>query len=282
MMVGWLSVLAGSDSAPADERTAESIRQAAQRDFAYASYLKPPLEGLEGRVREFAPLVVRELLADAEMPRIPPVFSGGCDVRVYWYPHWLERQGASLRQVYAQTDRSVWDGVEREQVTWIWVIEERQQATGNRQEPTGNRQQAIGIRITLGLDGFPVVWEVLDSREKLKVLYVSRSAEYAAQQEFGKPAAGRQWVMERPGEETAEVVVVRTLADGPVPMGPYAYVDAAGRITHVLCRCSPSQVGEFLREGEYDVRPMTELGEEVGAMLGPVDLTKVLRWPKGL
>ena len=51
-----------------------------------------------------------------------------------------------------------------------------------------------------------------------------------------------------------DVVVAGIVEDGPIPMGPYVYVDAADqRVTTLLCRCSPSQVDRITDTGYYQL-----------------------------
>ena len=93
------------------------------------------------------------------------------------------------------------------------------------------------------------------------------------------------------------MVAARIIDDGPVPMGPYVYLNAppSRTVTTVLCRCSPSQVEAFIETRYYDLRPLETMDPNNGGLmrwagtpvyselLQPVtgkSLDRILRWPK--
>ena len=93
-----------------------------------------------------------------------------------------------------------------------------------------------------------------------------------------------------------DVVVARIIDDGPVPMGPYVYLNAlpSRAVTTALCRCSPSQVEAFIETRYYDLRPLETLGScsermswagtlVYGELWQPVTgkpLDRILRWAR--
>lgn len=278
----------------------EEFRRAAGRVFDQAVYLKPERTALSGVEGAFAPLVVREVVGDGDMSPVPPRGGGGCDARTFAYPRWLEGRAAGWREAEATPGAVTVEGVTYAQVTYAWHLkprrtppplkgwaprpEPRRETSKHRNAGTGAERNVeteeggwVGVRITVGSDGFGVVWEVLDARAPEVVLYVSRSAESLAERQFGVALPGRRFAIERSVTEAPEVVVVRALEDGPAPMGPYVYVDDADRIISVLCRCSPAQVEAFALEGTYTARGGAEAGR-----WGVVDFGSVLRWPEGL
>ncbi len=117
-----------------------------------------------------------------------------------------------------------------------------------------------GVRITVDEDDFPMVWEVLADDTGLRVLYVSEKLERRARQRHGEPLAGRAYVVERSTDETPGVVVARALTDGPVPMGPWVYMESgSGEVTTLICRCMPSQSDGPLVRTDYRLLEWNEL-----------------------
>src|SRR5262249_26008854 len=99
-----------------------------------------------------------------------------------------------------------------------------------------------GIRMTLDSRGYPVIWEVIDSRERIAAIFVSKSLDAKSAAAYGAPLPGRHFAIERSVNEQPDVVVARLLDDGPEPMGPFVYLSREGlEITTLSCRCMPSQ-----------------------------------------
>ena len=148
-----------------------------------------------------------------------------------------------------------------------------------------------GVRIVLGSDDMPILWEALEGPSKPRVFYVSQQLEQAAKQQFGDPHPKRNFSIEKSPEDNPDVLVTRVLEDGPVPMGPYVYIDAdCGRaISTIHCRCSPSQFDEVMETLEYELQPiesidakwLREHGEtNIEKLLNSEPLDKLFRWPK--
>ena len=115
-----------------------------------------------------------------------------------------------------------------------------------------------GVRITVDGSGLPMVWEVLHDATGQRVLYVSEKLEQAARRRHGEPAAG--YALARDPEELPDVVVARSLTDGPVPMGPWVYLESgAGDVVTLICRCMPSQASGPLERTDYRLVPWNEL-----------------------
>ncbi len=198
----------------------------------------------------FAPLIVQEVDGGVG-PTDPTQF--GAIVGEVGGP----RVDSSRPAVYAGTFTTRINGVDHDQVVYFWRYPSRPH------EPQCVSREGRGVRITLGSDGFPLVWEALSTATDTRELYVSESLERAAADKFGGPLPGRQYAVERPGDEVRNVVIARVLDDGPVPMGPYVYLNAPPEraITTVLCRCMPSQVREFVETGYYDLVPLETVKE---------------------
>ncbi len=264
----------------AAERTlppsATQLVERSTRSFKRALFYKPRENGEEAIEWTYAPLIVQEV-------------DDGWDANPT-EPFGALTPGAKDRRrpaVYVATSTARLGGREHDQVTYAW-----------RYPPRGPRESCLkdtgvrGVRLTLGADGMPLVWEALSTEEQRHLLFVSQSLEEAAKREFGDPLPRRTFSVERAVAEARDVVVVRVIDDGPVPMGPYVYLSTVPRrdITTVLCRCSPSQVDEFVATGYYDLLPMetTENGppdqgqhpQAPPAVRWPEPLDLQLRWPK--
>ena len=232
----------------------------------------------------FAPLLVQEVVAGE-----------GGDPNPFGAWVTVDRSRARIDSerptLYATAVTKGIDGTDHEQVVYIW----RYPASDGARRCIS--REGRGVRITLGLDGFPLVWEVLSTDARTTVLFVAESLEQAARRQFGDPLLGRRFAVERAADETPDVVVARIIDDGPVPMGPYVYLNAPPdrAVTTVLCRCSPSQVEEFIQTQYYDLVPLETIdGGTSGRMrwagtlvyeelLRPnpnKSLDRVLRWPK--
>jgi len=116
--------------------------------------------------------------------------------------------------------------------------------------------ERYGLSIVLGRDGFPLWAQAArwsNDRFEPETVFVSRTLEDAAIAGFSSPLPGRAYVIERGLDEAPDQVVAGILEDGPIPMGPYVYMDPlrAGVVT-ILCRCSPSQVDNIIATATYD------------------------------
>lgn len=167
------------------------------------------------------------------------------------------RVDPSRPTVYAGTFTVRIHGAELDQIVYFWRYPHRSD------EPGIASLEGRGVRITLGVDGLPLLWEALSTATDTRIIFVSESLEAAAKREFGVPLTGRQYLVERSLEETPNVIVARVLDDGPVPMGPYVYLNAPPEraVTTVLCRCMSSQVNEFVETAYYNLVPLESIKE---------------------
>lgn len=265
----------------ADQRAAELRARAAAR-FDRGDYYKPRPEDAGLREAELAPLIVQQ--ARASNGVAAPTAAGFGAVR---FDASARRFAVdpSLPTVYTAASLVVLGGTSHEQLVYVWWYEAASPPNGRRSGRGGARSDPMyrGVRITLGTDGFPMVWEVLSGDEPGRILFVSASLEQAARSQYGDPLPGRSFAVERAVDETPDVLVVRVLDDGPVAMGPYVYLEARnGAISAVLCRCSPSQCDHYEREVKYELVPFEFLDPPLRRRVAPpLDLTAVLRWPSG-
>ena len=238
-----------SSSSQGDEHATDAIREAPR--FRQAVLYKPKEEELPESLRPFAPLFVREVSHDAAA-------------------------GASRFSAYFRSDTVSIQGKDYDRVTIAWC----------KPGPC-TCFLPCAVRIIVGSDGFPIVWEALPSDSDSPVLYISESFEKKAADRFGPPLSGRRFSAERAVSETPRVMVADVLPDGPVPMGPYIYLSAPPdhEIATLLCRCSPSRVEEFTATAYYE---SVVLGDRLQPAPRPVpsllefraDLAQLLRWPE--
>jgi hypothetical protein len=264
--------------------------------FDKVVYYKPRDGEMLGPERTYAPLIIEEFMPQRHDLREHIGHVVKIEDSNDPFAHALTT-GAST--VYAAPSKVRIGGADYTQILYAWwyPIEE---AT-----PQAWFGSGASVTVTVGADGFPVIWEVIAGSDAEHVLFVSRSIEDAARAEFGLPLPGRRFSIERERQEAPSVVVAGIVEDGPVPMGPYVYLglETYPTITTILCRCSPSQFNEVAETVEYDLRPLSELGTPNGPPLNPRvrsrfeniwgrepwfylhpeledSLDRVLRWPK--
>ncbi len=222
----------------------ENVRRAADRVFARAVMFKPTEAARASTEARFAPLFLTECC-----PSEPP--SGGATGNC----------PALIGAVTWSRRTAVIAGVPHEQWTYCWVARPGQDAAGEA-DPAADAGIVGTLRITLDAGGMPAIWEVRTGVESLVGLYVGRRLEDDLCKLYGPVSPTMRYAVERAagvGSGAAEhrclaAVVVRVLDDAPEPMGPIVYLDAAGRVTSVACRCMPAQVDEIAASGAYDLR----------------------------
>lgn len=266
-------------------RHADIYAQAAE-SFGKAILLKP--EYVEDRDvdDELAPLIVHEVDGGNGQPGMRfGALRQDEDGRIF--------ADTDYPTVYFSDENVTIAGAVRTMMTYQWYYD-----CGEASKP---RVAMKGIRSVVGPDGFVQVWEVLDEpgrdwrRNTVRVFFVARSFEAAAVKRFGGPLPGRRYAIERSAADAPEAVVAGIVEDGPIPMGPYVYLDAPGRrITTLLCRCSPAKMQSVAKTGYYDLvaavhvehltsgdsSNQTSGGQAEG--MGPSGrrpLEEVLRWP---
>jgi hypothetical protein len=241
---------------------AKDIMERTKREFRKARFYKPAERDSSEIEDKLAPLIVEEFnsqskfLSRLEDPSGQPV-------------------------VYVKSGSVLAEGQKLTQIVFVWWYR-----VG---DPVVVRQPFTyrGVRIVLGSDGMPCLWEALNPLSPPRVFFVSQSLEAAAMKQFGPPLPGRTFSIERSIEETERVVVAATLDDGPVPMGPYVYVDASPRrvISTIHCRCSSSQFEEAIETLEYRPEPFEQMASAFYAGQRRIDvesapLQELFRWPK--
>ena len=271
------------------------LRQQAERTFATATLSFPPSAHTPADERDFAPLIVQEV-----RPQAGGGFSANAFGEVTMSDDGFLEVNVSNPVVYTSESRALLGGRLHTQRTYVWFH------PGSASPTRGNdRALAQGVRMTVGADGFPVIWEILSPASvnrfpggQLRAIYVSQSLEQAARTRFGPPSPACMFSAERTSRRTRDVVIIKVLEDGPMPLGPYVYEAAKDfGITTLLCRCSPQQVDRFIESSYYDLRPMDEIrpwarwfGDEAERWVTPdaksskrscLPLDQTVRWPYG-
>jgi hypothetical protein len=133
-----------------------------------------------------------------------------------------------------------------------------------------------GVVITVDLEGWPVLTEVLATTSS-RVFFVTERLERAAEQEFGAALRHRKFAIERSSRSVPGIVVARVIQDGPMPMGPMLYVTRNQQtVTTVLCRCMPAQLKSIEGPRNYEL-VMIEWPRDLG--LEGMALNDCLRLP---
>jgi hypothetical protein len=225
------------------------VRDRAESVFEAATLVKPDRSAGDHPANALAPLIVRRAAGGGE--ETGGAGGKGGDFPADDYPSddgvlAPEEVQAVVRAEYSTV---VLEGVEHPQWVYAWDF------------PTGETAPEsllayYRLRITLGADGFPAVWEIFAGDTDTPLIFVSQSLEAAARDEHGPPLPGCRYAVERPAHDAPGAIVVRVLDDGPMPMGPMVYLDDATRtVFTLLCRCMPSQVNQITGTAYYELQP---------------------------
>ena len=293
--IAILPVLAGC-SASARYGSGPSPRSVGVRDryyeqvlvrFEQATLHKPRDGDITGRRLDLAPLIVHEA-PRATQGMAPAARFGAIEVT----EDGRVRVDSDVPTVYVETGATSLPGSLYVTLTYRWFA--------SIDTPLGPAILETGLRIILGHDGYPMVYETaiadpsIDAPSGLRRLFVSARFEAAAEAEYGPALAGRSFAAERSLAQAPNAIVLRALEGGPQPLGPYVYVGKRSRrILTMHCRCSPSQMDAVLESAYYDLVSFDRMSDllarvPVGADKAVGDplralfdrpLGSVLRWP---
>lgn len=249
----------------------------ARKTFAKARFYKPGNLDPSQTAHEFAPLIVEEVQQSQVKSTRKMGFTDTESKRSIFEPD----------TVYFHTGKIQANGQAFEQIIFLWAYKE------SAPNPNDDKPAILvrGVRVILGADGMPALWEALVGPAHPRIFFVSQAVEKAARAQFGEPLSPRTFAVEQKSDALRDVVVAGTLDDGPVPMGPYVYVDDNHDrlITAIHCRCSPSQFDEAVETNEYKLLPAENLDvawlrDQAGIVMErwlecePLDT--LFRWPK--
>lgn len=258
-------------------------------EFDHAEFWKPR-DSTDGAIAAMAPLIVQQVIDDSNRDRTRPRFGA-----LVATASGNARVDSRRPTLYFQNRTAKLGGANREQIEYVWFYPLQSVSSGS------DAIEFLVLRVTLGEDGFPLVWEMDDSAwlgdADPRILFVADSLEALAMDTFGQPLPDRRYVIERTIADAPRTVVANVFEDGPIPMGPYVYLSAQPRrVTTLLCRCSPSQVHVFDENGYYDLRPLGDIEGLLKRLTsglarrlragdqktkGDESLDQALRWPDG-
>ena len=236
---------------PLPEYARNAILVDALREFDLAMFHKP--HGAAAAEIELAPLIVHEVTREEVAdPRAGAFGAVGIDAQGVVFVD------SELPTVYTASGIARIAGLPYDQRIFQWAYgssaaRQRRESTDVARDSGSGADEVpmtCAVRMTLGADGFPCVWEVWSDGD-VDLLFVSASLERAAEARFGPPLSGRRYSIERAIDRAPRTVVARVLDDGPIPMGPYVYLDRAHRVTTLLCRCMASQMREVAETRTY-------------------------------
>jgi len=231
-----------------DDAGRRLIYDRADRTFETAVLLTPRAAEEERSGLDLAPLLLQEVEPDTPLDsRVVYLHSGSVEIL----------------------------GERHEQRTYLWELP----ATLKAEAPS-----AQGVRMTLGRDGFPAIYEVLTDSSGARLIFVTETLEGAAAGEFGDPLEGRRFAIERAVDETPDVVVAGILEPGPMPLGPFLYLTRESLdVAAVICRCMESRVETVAENLGYELRPIEDLDLSGLALPAWLETTaspiQLLRWP---
>lgn len=249
-------------------------------------FFKPDAKQYLPNVRDLLPLIViGQAEADAGLVAKPNVNKNEARIvaveardgklsiaerlpAVFVMPSTIDANGAILRQ---------W--------TFVWWVA----------SPEHDTLLISAIRMTLGAEGRPIVWEALNQGLGTVGLFAAESFAKAIRLDQADPP---DWMPSDilNSDARCHATLVRVLADGPTPMGPMIYCDRSGSIATAACRCMPSQVEQVVRNDYYRVVQLDDLAEidhllalsgdagfqkQLNEWRRPTWLAESLRWPKG-
>lgn len=215
----------------------EQIYEEQYRGITSANVFKPRDNTDHPQWFDLAPLIVHETESTdlkGYLPRINDDGTVSTDNNPTVYVH---ESTATLKNQSHQT------------ITYVWFY---------TAPPTTNITTRA-IRMTLNPEGFPVIWEYLSPDDDVRPIYVARFIESAAEAANQAILKNRRHRVEPAITKHPTIIVPRILADGPVPMGPWVYLDQHHTPITLLCRCMPSQLDNVIADAYYQIRPITDL-----------------------
>ncbi len=250
----------------------DALRRRTLTHFASAAFLKPREGEVDPQLIRSAPLIMQEAASAEAFRDFGRVRRDGSASGAIVSGRWA---------VYHWEDGVDIQGRDHRRLNYLWFYP----ATDDHSQP-----HARGYRMILDEQNFPIVWQPLDDLTSGRALYVSKSLESAASEAHGPAKPGRTFAIETALAARPDVYVARVLDDGPMPMGPYVYLNDRLDITTILCRCMPAQVDGFVVNDYYDLVPLDSLDAlnlspdlrrqiEMDTILEPIDLNTALRWP---
>lgn len=215
-----------------------AIYARADARFTNAVLFKPAEPAAPDLLFSLAPLILLEVAETNLPPRLPDGLSGATGPNATSGP-----------VVYAWSDTVRLRGQPHGRIAYFW----NHAPSAGTEQPANSAQ---GVRITLGTNGQPMIWEVMADTSGRGLIIVSAELERRAIAEFGPPLAGRRFAVENAEGSSPETLVMRVIDDGPVAMGPIIYLAKQTRdVATIICRCMPAQAANLAGTRDYDLVP---------------------------
>lgn len=213
-----------------------------------AAYLFKPEYQLEAQVEfSLAPLILGR--SDASDPDADKRYAFGAVAKTASGAFAVD---LSKPTIYFGESTAILRGKEYRQLRYRWW---HSAPSSSSSTPAGQ-----GFRMTLDDSGHAVIWEVLADDSGMPLIFVATPLEEAARKEFGDPLPGRRYSIEADPQGAPNVIVPRVISPGPVPMGPFLYLDGPSHsVATLICRCMPSQFDDLAGDRQYELRPLSEL-----------------------
>jgi hypothetical protein len=228
-----------ADKAARHEVDTASIYTRSSVRFSDAVLFKPTEPATPDLLFNLAPLIILQV---SETNLLPQLADG-----------LLSSAGSGTNQrprVHAWADTVQIQGRAHARFNYVWDHD-----PAVKVKTAANQRQ--GVSITLGSNGQPMIWEVLEDTSGLAIIVVSESLEQRAVAEFGLPLPGRRFSVEAATNASPETLVMRVIDDGPVVMGPIVYLSKGTRdVATIICRCMPAQAGHLVDTRVYDLLPL--------------------------
>lgn len=260
LLVGGVNATAfAQESAIASRR--DILYENARKHFDKAFFYKPA-PGDDVLPNELAPLIIQQADFEAIDDRRYATF-GRLTLEA------PDRVGIDLNQPTVYVDErpiTLWNRTWTERVFAMYF------RPSNGHIDSG---QMISVHTVLDTDGFPTItlaWDTWFQERRQRcgyTVFVSENLEREAQDRFGPPLPGRQYSIERERRSDCDPVVAAIFPRGPLPMGPYLYLDARGNVSTILCRCSPAQFEDVVETRSYSLEPIERAWSMREALQGP-------------
>jgi hypothetical protein len=223
-----------------------SLYDGATVEFAQANFIKPRERAQNARAYKLAPLIVQEVTTN----------KGG------------DPTALQPKRIYFHSGSVDFNGQAHQQMTYWWTYDESPLVTRPAQthrgpdvrrlkhEVTNTNTTVYGVRLTMGSNGIPVIYELLGGESDIRQIFVTQSVEALAQANYGYPVPGRRHAVEVSLDAAPKVVVARVIDDPPAEMGPILYLRAnTHAVATLICRCMNSQAKTLVGQGLYTLVP---------------------------
>ncbi len=166
------------------------------------------------------------------------------------------------------------NGRRHRQLVYVWWFSDRPAMTDD--DPAAGHIDGDTLRITLGSDGRPAVFEVLQSCGCGHLVYVADDVERRAREQFGGPLPDKTLAVERNVAGKRDLYVSGTVPVPDAHVRPVVFIQAGfHEVSGLRCMSASAPTdAETVEEHAYSLVPYSRLeqlplGEGVASMFGP-------------